>query len=412
MILTGVALAACAALTHTAIDSTRKYAASVVGIPPDGLVAIPALLDMVISCAGVALSGRWRGTIKHPALFATATISSSLLLLVSRYMYQRAIQVSPLSLTIPYLAFTPAILIATAYVFLGELPSPSGLLGVCVVAMGGYLLNAKAGGGGSGAGGAAVGGGGKASAVASPACSTVSSLTAADGLGTVQVAATALPLGPTGSSVSAAAAAGLLLQRSASCTVIGDVETGGGGKRGIKGLQPQHHRRIPSASELLLLRQQQLMVSWQQEPGTLLMIGVAIIWSVTASLDKLGVLTGPTIWVYFAAQRLVIGLASLVYILAVSPRLLNLLRENFLLMLFISTLELASVILFLLAVRHLLVSYVVAIKRCNVFFSVVLGALIFRESIGSRLPYVFLMMLGMTVIVLEPGGRSFVQSHT
>ncbi|GIL72953.1 hypothetical protein Vretimale_4599 [Volvox reticuliferus] len=410
MIITGVALAACAALTHTAIDSTRKYAASVVGIPPDGLVAIPALLDMFISCAGVALSGRWRGTVMHPALFATATISSSLLLLVSRFMYQRAIQLSPLSLTIPYLAFTPAILIATAYVFLGELPSPGGLLGVCVVAMGGYLLNMKAGGGGSGGAGAAVSGGGKVSAVTPALSSIVSSSTAAEGLGTAQVAVAAQPLGPAGSSLSAAAAAGLLLQRSASCTTIGDVETGGGGKRGIKGLLP-YHRRIPSASELLLLRQQQL-TAWQQEPGTLLMIGVAIIWSVTASLDKLGVLTGPTIWVYFAAQRLVIGLASLVYILAVAPRLLNLLRENFLLMLFISTLELASVILFLLAVRHLLVSYVVAIKRCNVLFSVVLGALVFRESIGSRLPYVFLMMLGMTVIVLEPGSRSFVHSHT
>ncbi len=120
MILTGVTLAACAALTHTAIDTTRKYAASVIGIPSEGLVTVPALLDMVISCAGVALTGRWRGTVKHPTLFATATITSSLLLLVSRYMYQRAIQLSPLSLTIPYLAFTPAILIATAYVFLGE----------------------------------------------------------------------------------------------------------------------------------------------------------------------------------------------------------------------------------------------------------------------------------------------------
>ncbi|EFJ52156.1 hypothetical protein VOLCADRAFT_103177 [Volvox carteri f. nagariensis] len=300
MILTGVALAACAALTHTAIDSTRKYAASIIGIAPDGLVTVPALLDMVISCAGVALTGRWRGTIKHPTLFATATITSSLLLLVSRYMYQRAIQLSPLSLTIPYLAFTPAILIATAYIFLGELPSPTGLVGVCVVAMGGYLLNLRAGGsaaagsgsGGVAASGGAAGAGGKASGLT--ASSSLSALASAEISGVVvQVAATALPSMGSGTTSSASGgaagpAAGFLMQRSASVATTSDLETGGvggagaggapgggGGKRGSKGLSV-HHRRLPSASELLMLRSsyhhQQILTSWQQEPGTLLMI--------------------------------------------------------------------------------------------------------------------------------------------
>ncbi|GFR40427.1 hypothetical protein Agub_g1001 [Astrephomene gubernaculifera] len=434
MIVTGVALAACAALTHTAIDSTRKYAASVIGIPSDGLVTVPAILDMILSCAGVSITGSWRGTMKHPTRFAIATISSSLLLLVSRYMYQRAIQISPLSLTIPYLAFTPAILIATAYVFLGELPSPAGVLGVSVVALGGYLLNIKAGGAG---GGASAGGGG--SPVSGPGGAVAISRAISE-TGVPSSAASSTPgstaaLGSLAYSPAVAAAAagqlpgvvagcGVLLQRSASSSTVADVEAAAGGavggaallggasKRGGKLLlgTPQPRR---AASAVDLLRQPPAMAwQWQQEPGTVLMIGVAIIWSVTASLDKLGVITGPSIWVYFAAQRLAIGTASLAYILAVQPRLLLLLRDHFGLMLGISALELAAVLLFLLAVRHLLVSYVVAIKRCNVLFSVVLGALVFRESVRSRLPYVFLMMLGMTLIVLEPGGHSFVHSHT
>lgn len=77
----------------------------------------------------------------------------------------------------------------------------------------------------------------------------------------------------------------------------------------------------------------------------------------------------------------------------------------------VSALELAAVLLFLNAVRHLLVSYVVAIKRCNVLMSVLLGAALFRESIRSRLPYIFLMMLGVMLIVLEPSGFSITHSH-
>lgn len=90
MIGWGVGLALCAALTHTAIDSTRKYASSVLGISAEGLVAVPALLDAVLACTGVALSGhlqRGWSTLKHPGIFVSATIASSLLLLVSRYMW-------------------------------------------------------------------------------------------------------------------------------------------------------------------------------------------------------------------------------------------------------------------------------------------------------------------------------------
>lgn len=56
-------------------------------------------------------------------------------------LYNRAIQISPLSLTVPYLAFTPAFMIITGYLILGEVPSLQGLLGILVVCAGGYTLN-------------------------------------------------------------------------------------------------------------------------------------------------------------------------------------------------------------------------------------------------------------------------------
>lgn len=55
--------------------------------------------------------------------------------------YMRAIKVSPLSLTVPFLAFTPAFVIVTGYLFLGEVLTPQGILGIALVVAGSYALN-------------------------------------------------------------------------------------------------------------------------------------------------------------------------------------------------------------------------------------------------------------------------------
>ena len=58
-------------------------------------------------------------------------------------LYMRAIRLSPLSLTVPFLALTPVFLIVTSFVILGELPDRSGVIGIILVACGAYLLNLK-----------------------------------------------------------------------------------------------------------------------------------------------------------------------------------------------------------------------------------------------------------------------------
>ena len=57
------------------------------------------------------------------------------------FLYLRAIQVSPLSLTMPFMAFTPLFVIGTGWLFLGELPSAAGVAGVVLVVAGAYALN-------------------------------------------------------------------------------------------------------------------------------------------------------------------------------------------------------------------------------------------------------------------------------
>lgn len=60
---------------------------------------------------------------------------------ISFFIYMKAIRVSPLSLTLPYLAFTPAFMIFTGYVFLDEMPNLWGIAGILVTCAGGYVLN-------------------------------------------------------------------------------------------------------------------------------------------------------------------------------------------------------------------------------------------------------------------------------
>lgn len=56
-------------------------------------------------------------------------------------LYIKAIKISPLSLTLPFLSLTPVFSIGTSYIILGERPNKMGLIGITLVAIGAYLLN-------------------------------------------------------------------------------------------------------------------------------------------------------------------------------------------------------------------------------------------------------------------------------
>jgi uncharacterized membrane protein len=63
-------------------------------------------------------------------VFLFSCFMSAGLRLVALLLYQTAIQLAPLSVTIPFLSFTPAMLIVTAYLMIGEQPSLPGIIGV------------------------------------------------------------------------------------------------------------------------------------------------------------------------------------------------------------------------------------------------------------------------------------------
>jgi drug/metabolite transporter (DMT)-like permease len=75
------------------------------------------------------------------ATFWLAIICMLPLELGSYMLYLRAIRSSPMSLSLPLLAFTPVFLIFTSFLILGERPTPLGVAGILFISGGSYLLN-------------------------------------------------------------------------------------------------------------------------------------------------------------------------------------------------------------------------------------------------------------------------------
>ncbi len=81
---------------------------------------------------------RW--PVLHAAFYKTvaALIPFEILALM---LYMKALKASPLSLTIPFLAFTPVFIVITGWVVLGERVSLPGLAGIFLTVAGSYMLH-------------------------------------------------------------------------------------------------------------------------------------------------------------------------------------------------------------------------------------------------------------------------------
>src|SRR5687767_9538574 len=87
-------------------------------------------------------------TISDPRAFWTSIAMALPLEVAAALIYQRALRVSPLSLSVPYLAFSPVFLLGIGWVILGEKPTAWGAVGVLLVAAGAIYLQLQGGGAG------------------------------------------------------------------------------------------------------------------------------------------------------------------------------------------------------------------------------------------------------------------------
>lgn len=75
------------------------------------------------------------------ATFWTTIVVLIPLEITAMLLYTAALQVSPLSLTLPFLSLTPVFTVLTSFLILGELPDKSGAAGIALIVAGAYFLH-------------------------------------------------------------------------------------------------------------------------------------------------------------------------------------------------------------------------------------------------------------------------------
>ncbi|HEY3347897.1 MAG TPA: DMT family transporter [Nitrospirota bacterium] len=116
------------AFTKKAISGTDTYIVAMLR----NLLAVPFLVVALIFIPVPKLDGT----------FYIAVAASLPLEILASLLYVKAIECSPLSLTMPFQALTPLFLLFSSFIMLGEVPSAGGITGVVLICAGAYLLNA------------------------------------------------------------------------------------------------------------------------------------------------------------------------------------------------------------------------------------------------------------------------------
>ncbi len=127
------------AFTLSTADALTKYFFSHLSLDEVVLVRFLSSLPFLVP---PLLFVRW------PHLGSDFWLTLAVLLpleVVAFFLYMEAIKVSPLSLTIPFLAFTPLFMVVTGFLVLGESLSLKGILGICFVVAGAYLIHFEGG---------------------------------------------------------------------------------------------------------------------------------------------------------------------------------------------------------------------------------------------------------------------------
>ena len=337
----------------------------------------------------------------------TIGVTSALIKAGSSVLFQRAVQISPVSLTVPYLAFTPALLLVTSYFMLGEVPEASGVVGVIVMTAGAYGLNT------AGARGEdATRDAGKNA----PADLGAASETRAPILGRASedpvsaVATTALGQGLSSRGSSAADLRELAADEAARREKQKKHTLARGGGRRAARDDEASGPVGPLAGKLVRRARPRgdasrgVFSGWMlpREPGSRLMLLVAVLWSFTSDLDKMGKQACDAFVVFVAAQRFCMFVPT--FALAATRRgarnVARAFTENLPLLFALASLELYTMTAYLMALDHLYVSYAIAAKRSGILLSVVAGALFFDEAIAERLPHVLVILFGMTLVLL------------
>lgn len=134
--------------------------------------------------------------------------------------------------------------------------------------------------------------------------------------------------------------------------------------------------------------------------GPKIMLVAAMIWSITANFDKVGILnSSPIFWSFSVISLTAIILTP--FAIGSVFKQKKALKKNYLLLLFIGIFSALTIIMQMVAVELTLVAYVIAIKRTGIIMTAVMGYFIFKEkNIKERLLGAGIMMIGIVFITM------------
>lgn len=133
----GVSVAVLNSVVNALCDPLRKYLTRF--MDPFMLVAMRGLVQAPLFCLWAAIDSQGRmPQLNH--LFWTSVAISGAINIATSYLYNRSIQISTLSATVPFLSLTPAFLVVVAFLVLGEVPTWSGVIGISIAVLGGFWL--------------------------------------------------------------------------------------------------------------------------------------------------------------------------------------------------------------------------------------------------------------------------------
>ncbi len=146
----GLLLAVLGAASWATLDVLRKsigeHVSASAAVAAMTLFQLPFLAAMLGVGELVDISAQpwatfFQGLGDMGARYAAVLFGTVALNLLAGWLFLRAVQLSPLGLTIPYLSFTPVFTSLSAVMFLGERPTVLGAIGIVVVTGAAFALN-------------------------------------------------------------------------------------------------------------------------------------------------------------------------------------------------------------------------------------------------------------------------------
>ncbi len=107
----------------------------------DGTAFEMGLVRLLSALPWIILSLFFIPWVKPDRVFFLCILAALPLEATAFFCYMKAIQSSPLSLTLPFLAFTPGFVILTGWLVLGEKITSGGFWGIALIVTGSYVLN-------------------------------------------------------------------------------------------------------------------------------------------------------------------------------------------------------------------------------------------------------------------------------